>query len=308
MKKYMLIFCIFLLLIGVTNVLAQETKGEITLSQRFPTLRMKDQFNQNLPVKYYRFPPDTWFFDPLDLSYFPHEKWEKDEWTLLGRWKDGKTYNQIIYLDKPERDKVIHGTEIGSAYGNFKNFYLYADLFVVDNYPQDSGSCYLYFSNSVMTGLNDSKGLMIDPESGIYEVTNSYGGNRYKTYDQYSIKHNFTNIKSFSKGEYQINLENIAGTSIGAISYPQSDFDGQFSADYELLTSSYRNPVASPVKAYRIEVIREDEIVEIYINGQLAASIKDKISDNISVSYGPILQPGGLVVNCAIGNLYIYSK
>ena len=308
MKKTMILFFAFILLISTMDVLAQETESEITLAQRFPTLRVKDQFNQIFPVKYYRFPQDTWFFDPLDLSYFPHEKWEKDEWTLLGRWKDGKTYNQIIYLDKPERDKVIHGTEIGSAYGNFNNFYLYADLFVVDNYPQDSGSCYLYFSNSVMTGLNDSKGLMIDPESGIYEVTNSYGGDRYKTYSQYSIKHNFKNINSISKDEYQINLADIAGSSIGAVYYPQSDFDGQFSADYELLTSSYRNPVASPVKAYRIEVIREDENIEIYINGQLAASIKDMISDNISVSYGPILQPGGLVVNCAIGDLYIYTK
>ena len=308
MKKNQLIFCVFLLLICLTDAFAQETEGDITLAQRFPTLRMKDQFNQVLPIKYYRFPQDTWFFDPLDLSYFPHEKWEKDEWTLLGRWKDGKTYNQIIYLNKPERNKVIHGTEIGTAYGNFKNFYLYADLFVVDNFPQDSGSCYLYYSNSVMTGLNDSKGLMIDPESGIYEVTNSYGGKSFKVYSQYSIKHNFSSIKSISKGDYQIKSDDITGTSIGAINYPQSDFDGQFSADYDSLTSSYRNPVASPVKAYRIEVIRDEGTVEIYINGQIAATIRDKISDNISISYGPILQPGGLVVNCAIGNLYIYTK
>ena len=308
MKKIMLTLCIVLLLIGTAAVFGQDAGNELTPAQRFPTLRVKDQFNQVLPVKYYRFPQDTWFFDPLDLSYFPHEKWEKDEWSLLGRWKDGRTYDQIIYLDAPEREKVIHGTELGFAFGNFKDFYLYADLFVVDNYPQDSGSCYLYFSNSVMTGLNDSIGIMIDPGSGIYEVSNSYGVSRIKTYSEYFIKHNMKKLTSISKDDFVIDPGNIAASSVGAAGYPQADLDGQFAADLESLTSAYRNPAASPVTPYRIEVIREDGTIEIYINGRPAASLKDSIHDNISVSYGPVLQPGGLVVNCAIGDLYIYTK
>lgn len=112
MRKTTLILSVLcLLLVSVLPAFAQDETDEPTLAQRFPTLRVKDQFNQTAQIKYYRFPQDSWFFEPLDLSYFPHEKWDKDEWFLLGRWKDGRTYNQIIYLDAPESDAVFHGTD-----------------------------------------------------------------------------------------------------------------------------------------------------------------------------------------------------
>ena len=315
-KTALLLAVLCLLLLAVLPAFAQDAQDETaepTLDQRFPTLKVKDQFNQKDQTKYYRFPQDTWFYEPIDLSYFPHEKWEKDEWSLLGRWKDGRTYNQMIYLDAPESDVVFHGTDTGQGYGFFADFYLYADLFVLDNYPQGTGSCYLYYSNSVMTGFNTSTGIMIDPVYGIYQATNSYGGDRYKRYSQYQISHDVTGIIALNPADYEFKAEDIEFTSIGASAYPAADLDAQFAADYEFVSSQYRSPNASPMSVYRIEVIRENGHSDVYINGFHAASFDDEIAtdgepDNVWFSYGPMLQAGGLTVTCAIGDLYVYAK
>ena len=71
------------------------------------------------------------------------------------------------------------------------------------------------------------------------------------------------------------------------------------------------------VRSYRIEVIRSNGISEIYINGRQVYAGDDSIKttledgtvipDKVSWSYGPILNPEGLTVTCAIGDLYIYG-
>ena len=38
-------------------------------------------------------------------------------------------------------------------------------------------------------GYYESKGILIDPRTGIYSITNSYGGERIKIYNPYLIKH-----------------------------------------------------------------------------------------------------------------------
>ena len=310
MKKTFFLVCFFLLLCFPSCIYAQQEDENVALPQRFPTLRVKDQFNQVLPIKYYRFPQDTWFYEPLDLSYFPHEKWEKKSWALLGRWKDGKTYNQTIYLDKIDQKKVIHGTDIGQAYGFFTDFYLYADLFILDNYPKDTGSCYLYFSNSLQTGFKQSKGIMIDPENGIYKSTNSYG----TYYSQNHIHHDLSLIQELDPNDYKFVSDNIEKTSIGSSQYQQLNMDSQFLSDFDSVSAAYRNPNASSVKVYRIEVVRENGVSDIYINGILVGSIndgiitKDKKPDKVTVSYGPLLKAGGIVVTCSIGNLFIYTN
>ena len=315
-KTALLLAVLCLLLLASLPAFAQDDRDETaepTLDQRFPTLRVKDQFNQTGQTKYYRFPQDTWFYEPLDLSYFPHEKWDKDEWSLLGRWNDGRTYNQMIYLDAPESEIVIHGTDIGQSAGFFDDFYMYADLFVLDNYPQDTGSCYLYYSNSVMTGFDTSTGIMIDPKSGIYQAENSYGGDRYKMYSQYEIFHDIDQIIDLNPADYEFSAEDIESTSIGASAYPAADLNAQFAADYEFVSSQYRSPNASPMSVYRIEVIRENGHSDVYINGFHAASFDDEITNDrkpssVSVCYGPMLWFGGLTVTCGIGDLYIYAK
>ena len=314
-RKVILFILLIVLILASISASAQDQNAEMTLSQRFSMLKFKDQFIQPAAAKYYRFPIDTDFFDPLDLSFFPHEKWDKENWALLGRWKNGKTYDQMIFSDKPAKYTLIHGTEVGSTGGYWKNFYLYTDLFVVDNYPKKSGSCYVYYSNSIMTGLNESIGIMIDPESGIYSITNNYGGERFKTYSQYSIDHDFSLIKRLDpeKDGFSFSLDNLEKTSIGSVEFPQLKLDEQFAGDLEYLTNAYRMPNASPVKAYRIEIVRLDGISEIYINGKLVASFSDKIYDSfrdpdkVSWSYGPMLYEDGLTVTCSAGEIYIYG-
>ena len=309
MKKTILFFLLFFLF-SASLVTAQELEDEIPLSQRFPTLRLKDQFNQILPNKYYRFPKDTWFYEPMDLSYFPHENWLESNWALLGRWKDGKTYNQLIFLDNSASELVIHGTDVGKTYGLFSDFYLYADLFIIDNYPKDSGSCYIYYSNSMMTGFKKSKGILIDPENGIYESTNVYG----KYYNQYDIKHELNKIQELDPYQYLFNPDNIEKTSIGSLNYPAANLDAQFITDWDYIKNLLHNPNASAVRVYRIEIIRENGISKIFLNGILTATINDGIQtedltpDKISISYGPLLKPGGMNVTCSIGDLYIYTK
>ncbi|MBQ6482283.1 MAG: hypothetical protein IJI45_14300, partial [Anaerolineaceae bacterium] len=98
MKNILILLLTVLLIISsVSSVMAQETsdttlpdaeeqtipaetseeKNAVPLAQRFPAIRIHDQFSAYVPVMYYRFSPDVLFFEPIDLSYFPHEKWNK---------------------------------------------------------------------------------------------------------------------------------------------------------------------------------------------------------------------------------------
>lgn len=292
---------------------AAETEAVIPLPQRFGTFKFRDRFENHIPIMYYRFSPDVWFYDPIDLSYFPHEKWNKSQWVLLGRWTDSKTYNQILYTDLPTDKLIIHGTDTGAQRGFLKDFYLYATLFVEDNYPKNTGSCYVYYSDSLLIGFKPSKGLLIDPQSGIYEATSEYGGQRHATYTPTTIKHTLEMIKSLNPENYPISMDSVEGTSIGAGQYVKENLDDQFVKDWTAVTEAYRMNASPEVKAYRVEVIRENGVSTVYINGQEVYSAADSIRsgkdpERVSWSYGPMLNVGGLTVTCSIGDFMIYTN
>ena len=319
MKKQMILLIVTVILAFSCAAASAQTaeEAESSLQLRFPTLSIREKYNQYEKPAFYRFSPDTLFFEPLDLSYFPHEKWNKEEWALLRRWTDKNTYNQIIYLDKPAKRQIMHGTATGETRGYLRDFYLYITLFIEDNYPQNTGSCYVYFSDSLMIGFKESKGILIDPGSGIYEATNSYGGSRHATYTPGTIKHSLELIQELDPADYEITPEDAETSSIGAAVMTKEKLDEQFLQDWDNINNTFRMKAGSPVKAYRIEVIRQDGIDEIYINGKKAASINDPIKtinkndeivpEKVSWSYGPILNEGGLTVTCAAGDFYIYS-
>ena len=332
-----LLLTVLLIIFSVSSVMAQETSDNtlpdaeeqtipaetseeenvVPLAQRFPVIKIHDQFNTYVPVMYYRFSPDVLFFEPIDLSYFPHEKWSKDVWTLLGRWTDGIAYNQILYADPPAASQTMHGTATGESRGILNDFYLYATLFIEDNYPQDTGSCYVYYSDSLMIGLKESKGILIDPENGIYEATNSYGGARHTTYTPNTIKHSLEMLQELFPYEYALDPDDyeVESTSIGAAEYPGLAMDEQFLHDFEALRGSFRMKASPAVKAYRVEVIRENGISTIYINGNRVYSDEDHmkttnetgelVPERVSWSYGPILNETGVTVTCSLGDLII---
>lgn len=321
-KSFFLLITGLLLTFFAAECFAQETEEtevpDIALAQRFPALVLRDRFNEfSDKTLYYRFAPDTLFYEPLDLSYFPHEKWTKEKWATVGRWTDGRHYNQILYLDSPADRQIMHGTDTGEKRGFLRDFYLYITLFCEDNYPQETGSCYIYFSDSLMIGFKESKGILIDPQTGIYEATNSYGGARHSTYTQSTIKHQLEPITGFAAGSFDITPEDAETSSIGAAAYPHEKLNEEFAKDWETLNESFRMKAAAPVKAYRIEIIRQDGTDEVYINGKLAASIYDPIKtinardeivpEKVSWSYGPILNEGGLTVTCSVGDFYIFG-
>lgn len=318
-KSFLLIICLLLLLTFHYTVFAQDAADpeELPMNSRFPYAKVSDSMNQYAPAAYYRFSPDVLFFDQIDLSYFPHELWTKDQWTLLGRWNDGRTYSQMIYSDTPVPKQLMHGTDVGESHGFLRDFYLYSTLFIYDNYPADTGSCYIYYSDSLLIGYKDSKGILIDPESGIYEATNSYGGSRHATYSQNTIKHDLEILKEVYPDELAIDWENIASSSIGASAYQYLNLDSQFQQDYESITQKYRMPSSRGVKAYRVEVVREAGVSDIYINGKNVYNSRDAITtssaeglpvpERVSWSYGPILNENGLMVTCSVGDLYIFG-
>ena len=316
-RSFLYLYIMILLMLPVFRASAQEADNETPPVQQFGVLKVKNPFDLNGAAKYYRFPTDTLFYEPIDLTYFPHETWDKKDWALLGRWGNGRTYNQMIYSDTPAVKQMIHGTDVTEKYGFLKDFYLYADLYVLDNYPEETGSCYVYYSNSWMTGYWESKGIMIDPESGIYEVTNLYGGEKVKYYMPALIHHDLELIRELDPADYTFSAENIAETSIGAPLLPKDKFVETFPEDLEYVTSSWHAEASPSVKVYRVEVIRIDGVSDIYINGKQVASLEDGIvketedgefvPDNVSWTFGPILNPEGLTVTCSVGDFYVFG-
>ena len=308
--------------------------------KEFTKLKVKDQFYNNEYVTYYRSPQSVWYFDPLNLKYFPQEKLYENEWNLIGRWMDGTTYKQMIYLDKPIDRDLYHGTTLGDQYGFFTDFYLYADLYVSDVYPEGTGTCYLFYSDSLLVGYDDSYGVMIIPEIGVLSSQNNYAdkywtrynreGSTYKDstsrfdeddgqsfwdffYRPGSEDHVLVPFITFDKPISQTELNSYAASR-----FPEPSLETLFEKDLQKVRDDAAKVSDDTLKVYRLEIIRKNCQVEVYINGEKMAEFDDmirttvedkgEIPQSVAISYGPVLINGGKTVTCSIGNLAIYSN
>lgn len=322
------------------NTSETDASSVIPPEKEFTKLKVKDQFYNNEYVKYYRSPLNVWYFDPLNLSYFPQEKLYEDEWNLIGRWMDGTTYKQMIYLDEPINRDLYHGTTLGSQYGFLTDFYLYADLYVSDVYPEGTGSCYLYYSNSLLVGYDDSYGIMIIPEIGVLTSQNNYADKYWTQYDREgsTYKDNTSRFKeddgrsfwdffyfpgsedhvlvpfiTFDKPISQTELKSYVASK-----FPEPSLDTLFAKDLQKVRKDAEKVNDETLRVYRLEIIRKDCQVEVYINGEKMAEFDDEIRttvedkgevpQSVAISYGPVLINGGKTVTCSIGNLAIYSN
>lgn len=312
MRKILLLLILSIIVTsGVSVCFAQEE--EPAPPQQFSHLLFRDHFSVNDGQEnYYRFPTLRTLYDPLDLSYFPHDiLWEYD-WSLLRRKSDNGLYEQLLMLDKPASQLVIQGTAIGKEYGFLDNFYLYATLFTADTYPADSGSCYVYFSDSLLRGYQTAHGILIDPASGIYRAENTYTFYYEPSRSAYDLRL----LREISAEDYPL-PDDISSTTVWASEF-DPNVDEQFLSDWNTLKSSYRMKGSPEVKAYRIEALRKGFYTDVFINGKRAVRMLDfitttdedenEIPNKVSWSYGPILYPGGITSSCAIGDLYIYGK
>lgn len=280
-----------------------EEVTDIRLDKQFPLAKIREQFYTKYPTEFYR-SPVNWFYDPLDLSYFPHETVDERDWILLERFYDGHTYQQRLYRDaKDTGESVIHGTA-ADGYGYLKDFYVYADLFITDDYPENSGGCYFYYSDSILskTATNkNSYGIMIDPEKGVYKSKNKYGYD----YWHYGFDYSHTLIRSLDPSLYADKTG-----SFGNDIFTASALDKQFNDDYEFLKKQAEMNGGHTVRAYRIELVRLKGITKLYINGEYITDIEDGdlIQNSACWSFGPILSERGETVTCAIGTLLVQGK
>ena len=309
-----LLFVILTLFMLCNAVLAQvEEEREENILSDFPKPKYTYRFFQNTKREFYRFPYKVPLFDPLDLKYFPHESWWESDWALLSQYEDSYTYKQLVMLRDPVDFLVFNGTAIGQEYGFLDDFYLYITMFVSDSYPDNAGSCYVYYSDSLFKGFGSSTGIMIDPEVGILRFDNYYNNPYWLT-----NKSNDMSVIAYLNGEdYPIDEENIASSSYGAKDFIYDLMDDQFVQDWNSVKDEFHLP-GSTVRAYRVELIREGTNLRIYINGQLAAKIDDEIYDmdedsnyipgKVSWSYGPLLRGGGQTVTCSVGAIYLNGR
>ncbi|MBR6090191.1 MAG: hypothetical protein IKP86_09680 [Anaerolineaceae bacterium] len=314
-KKLIWILPVILLIsLFISAAYAQDTEeNEESILKQFPKPLYTYRFFQNTKREYYRFPYHSPCFDPLDLKYFPHEAWNETDWGLLARYEDSFTYKQQIMLSDPAETWIFHGTSIGPDFGFLDDFYLYATLFVSDSSPDNAGSCYVYYSDSLLKGLNSNTGVLVDPERGIFRVNNYYD----VPYDINNKSHELNIIQTLDRQDFPINENDIPASAYYADDFIYDLMDYQFERDWNSVKSEYHIP-GSTVRAYRIEMVREGTILRVYINGKLAGTIDDEIFDydkdrntipgKVSWSYGPLLREGGETVTCSIGALYINGR
>lgn len=311
-KKLLSILTLIFLCLTISAVSAQETEEDEDVRAKFPISRYTKLFHETTKRTYYRFPTYVPLFDPLDIKYFPHETWDQENWSLLGRWENSWVYRQLIMAPEPVTTWVFNGDAPGPDYGLLDDFYLYATLFVYDNSPQDTGSCYVYYSDSLALGFGENNGILVDPISGIYRVHNTYG----TSYNLTNKSHELDIIKSFKNESFPVSEENVAESSYAGPDFKYDLLDDHFLSDWRSIQKEYHIP-GSEVRAYRVELIREGTNLRVYINGKLAASIDDRITTLdeegntvpglVSWSYGPILYTGGETTSCGIGDLYIHE-
>ena len=304
MKKKFLIF-ILILMIGAISagVVSAQTLSPEQIGETFTKAILREQFVNRVTPQYYRFAKSIWYFDNLALSYFPSElvtglEWEyiinpgyswyfheisspdQEDWGLLVREDTGKVYRQTIYLDEPFGQDVIHGLDFPRV-TYLSDFYLYTDLFILDNYPEDTGSAYVYFSNSMLIGNRQSGGILIDPRDGIYRATNNYDAfsniaksSRYSgLYLLGTESHSLELIEKLDPSLY----EGKTGC-IGNDIFTAEDLDGKFAADLEAVQqSALKDGLNENPSVYRIELVRVSGITALYINGVFVTEFEDGI-------------------------------
>ena len=308
-KLIILLLLVFVITITSISVTSAQTLSGEEIPQTFNKAILREQFFNKTNVQYYRFPKNIWYYDSLALSYFPSELvstlyWEDpnnfgkgvnsitqrdlgpDDWALLGREMTGKAAKQMIYLDKPSSYEIIHGLDFPTV-SYQDDFYLYTDLFLLDNYPENTGSCYIYFSNSILAGNRDSYGILIDPRAGIYKASNNYDtlnaiSNRQRHYGYYAIggeQHGLELIQELEPALY----EGLTG-SIGNDLFPIDNIDTKFNEDYEALKqNASKDGFTDDISVYRIELVRLNGITAVYINGIFTAEFEDEmVTDGLS--------------------------
>lgn len=304
MKKNLLLFALILLLTAVTiGTVSAQTLSKEEIAATFPKAILREQFVNKTNPQYYRFAKNIWYFDNLVLSYFPSEiingfDWEyienpgyfwyfhprqkpvQDDWALLAREDTGKVYKQMIYLDEPIEKDVIHGLDFPKV-TYLSDFYLYTDLIIIDNYPENTGSAYVYFSNSPLYGNRTSYGILIDPRDGIYKATNSYD-----TFTNVTNNSAYSGLFLLGSETHDLELiEKLDPTkyegkngSIGNEIYPVEDLDGKFNADLDAIKQGMeKDGLNAEPSVYRIELIRLDGKTALYINGVFVYEFQDNI-------------------------------
>ena len=304
MKKKFLVFILILVICAISaGVVSAQTLSPEQIGETFNKAILREQFANKTIPQYYRFVKSIWYFDNLGLSYFPSElvtgleweyirnpgyRWyfhpvsspEQEDWGLLVREGTGKVYRQMIYLDEPFGQDVIHGLDFPKA-TYLSDFYLYTDLFILDNYPEGTGSAYVYFSNSMLMGNRESNGILIDPRDGIYRAVNNYDAfsnvgksSRYSGYYLLGTEtHSLELIEKFDPSLY----EGKTGC-IGNDIFTAEDLDGKFAADLESVQqSALKDGLNENPSVYRIELVRISGVTAVYINGVFVTEFEDGI-------------------------------
>lgn len=312
-RLMLVLLSVFVFFSSVLAAFSQNTEEEESILKQFPRSKYTYRFSQMTKREYYRFPYNIPLFDPLDLKYFPHESWNQTDWGLLSRYEDGNTFKQLIMLREPAETWVFNGNAIGQEYGLLDDFYLYATLFISDSYPDDAGSCYVYYSDSLFKGFGLNTGILIDPEEGIFQVDNSYDS----TYNLTNKNHELNILTELHGEDFPIDEIDLRSSAHYAKDFIYDLMDLQFLQDWKSVQDGYHVP-GSTVRAYRIELVREGTNLRVYINGKLADTLDDgivgtdenwnTIPGKVSWSYGPLLRVGGETVTCSIGALYIYGR
>ena len=303
MKKKLIVLLTLILTAVIANTVSAQSLNVEEISAIFPKAVLREQFVNKTTPQYYRFVKSIWYYDNIALSYFPSElvtgiEWEyitnpgynwffnetrkpeQKDWALLVREGTGKYQKQMIYIDEPFSQDVIHGMDFPRVTYQ-SDFYLYTDLFILDNYPEDTGSAYVYFSSSPLYGNRPSTGILIDPRDGIYKATNSYDSfqniNNTSGYSGLyligSEKHDLELIEKFDTSLY----EGKTGC-IGNEIFPTEDLDGKFMADLEAVQqSAVKEGLTENPSVYRVELVRVHGVTAIYINGVFVTELNDDI-------------------------------
>lgn len=315
MKKYLLCLMLVLLLLtaGTCAVSAQENTNEEnrpvrtiddnTITETFTKAVFREQFQTPAKAQYCRFAKDIWYFDNLGLSYFPSEhiisldwehidnpyySWyfhelshlEQKDWGLIMRECNGKYFKQMIYLDKPADRDVFHGLDFPKV-TYLDDFYFYTDLFITDSYPENTGSVYAYFSNSMIVGNRTSYGILIDPRDGIYKAANNYD-----SFSTIQNKSAYSNLYLLGSEKHQLDLiekldpslyEGKSG-SIGNDLFPAENIDQKFAAKLEAVRqNAAKEGTTEDPAAYRIELVRLSGRTALFINGVFVTEFEDNI-------------------------------
>ncbi len=152
MKKVVLASLLLMVFVGSIAAVQGQTDEEIAMNllrtseKIFPRILIDEKFSEKDPPEFY--------FEP-------------DHYAMIYQYQNESLFH-TLYNETPEHGYVgMSAFWAGNDYGTLSDFHFRAETSLVSEFPEDTGGCYVQYTNLSVVGPNNRKSIQVSPGHAI---------------------------------------------------------------------------------------------------------------------------------------------